>query len=72
MYKTSEIVYSKLNIFVQQLIRLYLYHMAENSCIVIDLQAVYLPVLQYLYGDMRPADYQLADYIYYLLLEHLP
>ena len=57
---------------IQQLIGLYLYYIAGNSCIVINLQAVYLPVLQYLHGDIYPADYQLVDYIYYLLLEHFP
>ena len=70
MYKIPEIVYSKLNILVQQPIGLYPHYIAGNGCIVMDPQTVYPPVLQYLYGDMRPADYQLADYIYYLFLKY--
>ena len=71
MYKTPEIAYGKLNIFIQQLIGLYPRYIAGSGCIVMDPQAVYLPILQCLYGGIRPADYQLADYICYLLLEYL-
>ena len=69
--KAAEIAYGKLDVLVQQAIRLYLYYITRDSGIVIDLEPVHPPVLQYFYRSIYPADYQIADYIYYLLLECL-
>ena len=71
MDKAAEIAYSKLNMLVQQAIRLYLCYMVRGGGIVMDLESVYLPVLQRFYRGMYSTDYQMANHIYYLLLKYL-